>query len=592
MMPLCRFYWISACLLLFIGNVSAGTFPLGEGIGNPYVKNVHIISIGVNYLPQGAPKYYCAFCENDASRFASRMRFEHLISQAGKISDSRTQIFVYELTGKRATLANLQSAFDSVELLASPEDAVLFYYSGISVPVSDGSGAVLNEFLLYGADAESDDEISGERLSLQSLKFWLNKVRARYQMIVTDAGRTAYYMPDFFKNLSIQNSFSLESSNRKRIFIYPATYGFDFYAQKSGMLSYVLSSMDSSFSLLDLFTENLYDKDYETQIRIREDKVKRLPGAGQLFNGYVTVFKEWEFAKQYGFLFNKDECASTGETRGGVAKPVKMQLEKTHSGRKDTIQRNIAIMIATDRYDYLNPLNNPVHDARVLGQLLSSSYGFETFYVLNASNEEFGNTLKGLFDTLEFGPRDQLLVFVAGHGIYDEKFNIGFIAHRNSKAADEDYFKQSYTQFHSLVQYLENSSCEHIMLLVDVCYGGSIRDAAILRENECSASSDINWGQLYAELDDISFIRRSMECPVRRYITSGTKYYEVPDGSPGEHSPFARKIIETLKKQALGTVKTGHDIYGAIQRLTPQPSYGRFGKDVSSADFLFIRTKL
>lgn len=591
MMPFRKHAIISACLLLLLGKVTAGTSPLGKGIGNPYVKNVHIITIGVNYLPQSTPKYYCAYCENDASRFASRMRFEHLISQAGKISDSRTQVFVYELTGKRATLAGLQSAFDSVELLAAPEDAVLFYYSGISVPVNDGNGGVLNEFLLYGADAESE-EINGERLSLQSLKFWLNKVRARYQLIVTDAGRSAYYMPDFFKNLSIQNSFSLESSNRKRIFIYPATYGFDFYAQKSGMLSYVLSSMDSSFSLLDFFTENLYDKDFELQIRLREDEVKKLPGAGQLFTGYVTIFKEWEFAKQYGFLVRPDECAPGADTRGGVARPVKMQLEKQGSGRKDTVQRNIAILIATDEYDHLNPLQNPVNDAKTLGKLLSSSYGFDTYYVLNASNEEFGNTLKGLFDTMAFKPNDQLLVFVAGHGIYDEKFNIGFIAHRNSKAAEEDYFKQSYTQFHSLVQYLENSSCEHIMLLVDVCYGGSIRDAAIMRENECTAKSEINWAQLYAELDDVAFIRRSMECPVRRYITSGTKYYAVPDGRPGEHSPFARKLLETLGKQPVGAIQSGHDLYGSIQRLTPQPSYGRFGKDVSSADFLFIRTKL
>lgn len=590
MSPFSNFFWLCACLILPSWEALAGTLPFGSGFHNPYVKNVHIISIGVNYLPNAVPKFYCAFCENDANRFASRMRFEHLIRQAGKISDARTQMFLYELNGEKATLSHLQSAFDSIELLAAPEDAVIFYYSGISVPVTDGFGEVLNEFLLYGANAEAEG-ISGERLSLQTLKFWLNKVRARYQLIITDAGKTEYYMPDFFKNLST-TSISLESSNRKRIFIYPATFGFDFYSKKSGMLTYVLSSMDSSFSLLDLFSENLYDKDYETQIRLREEVIKKLPGAGQLFNGYVTVFKEWEFAKQYGFLFTPDKCLPAAETRGGVAKPVQLKLEKNRAGRSDSVQRNIAILIATDQYNDLNPLRNPVNDARVLGRLLSDSYGFDAYYLLNATHEEFGNTLKDLFDTLEFRAQDQLLIFLAGHGIYDEKFNIGFIAHKNSRKAEEDYFKRSYTQFHTLVQFLENTSCEHIMMLVDVCYGGSIRDAAIMRENECYAKSEINWGNLYAELDDAAFIRRSLECPVRRYITSGTKYYAVPDGVSGEHSPFARKVIETLKNNPGGSVKTGHDLFGAIQRLTPQPSAGRFGRDVSTADFLFIRSKL
>jgi hypothetical protein len=71
-------------------------------------------------------------------------------------------------------------------------------------------------------------------------------------------------------------------------------------------------------------------------------------------------------------------------------------------------------------------------------------------------------------------------------------------------------------------------------------------------------------------------------------MTSG-EITTVPDGKPGQHSPFARRFIEVLrgyggKKQLL----TSLDIAGRVKTVEPEPRFGDFGSSEPGADFLFI----
>jgi hypothetical protein len=562
-----------------------------KGFESPFINDVFVISIGVNYTDKMGLNLYCEFCENDAAKFSERMAFEHTISRIGKVSPKETRIYQYTLIGKDANTEKLQQAFDSIELLAQPNDAVIFFYSGVSTPGFDENYEIVNQFLLNEARV-TKDSIIGPVLSMKRLKFWLNKVRARYQMMVLDAGQSDYYMPEFFKSMSVQSEYSLEVNNRKRVFIYPMTHGFDFQPDSSGMLSHILSKLDSGSSVIELFTEPKFDKSTELKIRSLEKQIKgRSPFArNRLFNGYIQIFKEWEFASQFGFLFDPADCRMpVSYSRGGVSKRLEVAKGevKTAGG---VSMKNYAILIATNDYENLNNLNNPVYDARALAQVLQKDYGFHTILLTDASEEEVSNQLMKIKDTIQFGPYDQLLVFIAGHGLYSEDFEAGFVAFSDSRPTDEDRFMKSYLQFHQLVQFIENFNCNHSMLIMDVCHGGSIRDASIMNASQCRTTSAINWNDLYAELEDAEFIQRSMECPVRRYLTSGTYSYEVPDGHPGEHSPFCKKLIEALSDTDKSVISS-LDIVSRLQRLSPQPGYGRFGSDVQTSEFLFIRTR-
>jgi hypothetical protein len=63
----------------------------------------------------------------------------------------------------------------------------------------------------------------------------------------------------------------------------------------------------------------------------------------------------------------------------------------------------------------------------------------------------------------------------------------------------------------------------------------------------------------------------------------------VYDGLAAEHSPFARKLLETLEgKSAAGGIVTALDIYSSVQLLAVQhPDGGPMAG--SDGDFVFMR---
>ena len=79
-----------------------------------------------------------------------------------------------------------------------------------------------------------------------------------------------------------------------------------------------------------------------------------------------------------------------------------------------------------------------------------------------------------------------------------------------------------------------------------------------------------------------------MKFKTRRYLTSGGKEY-VPDGTPGHHSPFARKFLEALRSYGgQDHIITLAEMVLFFERLAPEPRYGEFGSNEPGSDFLFI----
>jgi hypothetical protein len=71
-------------------------------------------------------------------------------------------------------------------------------------------------------------------------------------------------------------------------------------------------------------------------------------------------------------------------------------------------------------------------------------------------------------------------------------------------------------------------------------------------------------------------------------LTSGAKEY-VPDGRPGEHSPFVRKFLDALRNYGgEDKILTLEEISTYVERVNPQPRLGEFGANEPGSDFLFI----
>lgn len=238
---------------------------------------------------------------------------------------------------------------------------------------------------------------------------------------------------------------------------------------------------------------------------------------------------------------------------------------------------DLALIIATDRYDELNPLNNPVFDANTIKQELTDTYGFEVKLLLNPTKSEIIEEIR-LYNKREFAPADQLLIFVAGHGEYDEIFKQGYLAGRDSKIKDD--IKTSYISYADFRDYVNSINCKHIMVVLDVCFGGAFNPIVAAR------------GQTeYEDMERDLFIMNKLKYTSRRYITSGGKQY-VSDGVKGNHSPFARKFIEALRNRGgQDGIVTFNELIGYVEKVEPGPTYGEFGINQPGSDFLFISKK-
>jgi tetratricopeptide (TPR) repeat protein len=237
--------------------------------------------------------------------------------------------------------------------------------------------------------------------------------------------------------------------------------------------------------------------------------------------------------------------------------------------------KNYALLFGTDEYDTWEKLNNPVNDASSVADELKTSYGFETELIKNAKKEQFLVKLRE-YARKTYEPNDQLFIFIAGHGNFDDVFNEGFVVTKDSKKDDES--GASYLSHNELREKINNIKCKHIFLVMDVCFGGTFDPLVAKRGGQ-------------SEYDNISkqeFIARKLRFKTRRFLTSGGKEY-VSDGRPGMHSPFARRLLEALRGFGGNDgILTIGEIITQVEALNPEPRTGEFGDNEPGSDFIFI----
>ncbi|MEZ5657523.1 MAG: caspase family protein [Burkholderiaceae bacterium] len=145
--------------------------------------------------------------------------------------------------------------------------------------------------------------------------------------------------------------------------------------------------------------------------------------------------------------------------------PVEIQ-SLPHSGID--FGRYHALIIGNDRYLRLKPLRNASADARRLDTILRSQYAFETTLLVDASRQQILDSLARLRRSL--GPRDNLLIYYAGHGTLDDK-------------ADEGYWLPVDADRDNPANWISNSSitteirairARHVLVVADSCFSGKL----------------------------------------------------------------------------------------------------------------------
>lgn len=239
-------------------------------------------------------------------------------------------------------------------------------------------------------------------------------------------------------------------------------------------------------------------------------------------------------------------------------------------------RKDYALLIATDKYDNWTDLVNPINDAEAIAKELKSRYGFEVELITNATQDEMLVKIRE-YSQRRFKPQDQLMIFFAGHGQFDESFGEGYVVAKNS--LENDRAKSTYISHSNLRSYINNIPCEHILLTMDVCFGGTF-DPVIAKSRSAESAN---------ELSETEFLVRKLSSKTRKYITSGGKEY-VSDGVAGKNSPFAAKLLEAFKSNGgVDRILTIGEINSFLEKIkSNEPRSGDFGDGEKGSDFVFV----
>ena len=281
--------------------------------------------------------------------------------------------------------------------------------------------------------------------------------------------------------------------------------------------------------------------------------------------------------------FTRNQPAVLGNAQAGTRGQTSFVKEEDRH-RVEEVNRkgtDYALLFACEEYDRgWRKLSNPIGDVEAIADVLRRVYHFKVKVVKNATLDEIEATIRE-YKAIQYSKQDQLLIFFAGHGTYDEEKDRGYLVARDSDISDKH--KGSYFDFPAMQTMVDAIPCYHILLVLDVCQGGTA-----LGERRDDPSE-------HPPTPNMEVVIQKLEMyPTRKILTSGGKEY-VGDGVPGHHSPFASNFLSAIGGfERQESVFDIFEIYGKINKYRgakdAEPQFGSFGRDLRASDFYFIVT--
>lgn len=242
----------------------------------------------------------------------------------------------------------------------------------------------------------------------------------------------------------------------------------------------------------------------------------------------------------------------------------------------DTTGKTYALIITTNQYKEFGDLVNPILDGETIAKELKDHYEVITDVIQNPTLVELKMRLRDYAER-GFNKNDQLMIFVAGHGHFDPIYKEGYLVAADSRLNDPT--QVSYLSHSSLKTIVKNIPCKHILLVMDVCFGGTF---------DQNVATGHRGTDMYSNIEKDEFIERKLKFTTRLYITSGGNRY-VPDGRPGQHSPFARNFLIALRTYGgEDGVLTTSEIMNHLEKSEIQPHFGEFSGNEPGSDFILV----
>lgn len=244
--------------------------------------------------------------------------------------------------------------------------------------------------------------------------------------------------------------------------------------------------------------------------------------SGQPKKVVIEVVDDLGEKAQYGFILSPKE---------GVNQPV--SFDENRLGRVAQgidFGRYFALVIGNNEYENFPTLKTAVNDAKLIAQVLENKYGFETRLITNADRYTILSALNEIKSKM--GPKDNFLVYYAGHGERDANTLQGYWL-----PVDADRVNTANWIPNTAISGLLNTlDARHILVIADSCYSGSLTRSSVAR--------------LDAQLDDKQlkkWLRVMSKTNSRTVLTSGG-LQPVLDSGGGDNSIFAGFLLSELTK--------------------------------------------
>jgi uncharacterized caspase-like protein len=137
--------------------------------------------------------------------------------------------------------------------------------------------------------------------------------------------------------------------------------------------------------------------------------------------------------------------------------------------------RYYAVVIGNNEYKEWPKLKTAVADARSVAEVLEKKYGFRVKLLTNAGRAQILGAVEEFAD--EVGPRDNLLVYYAGHGIIEQGAGYWVPVDADAYTTGKTLKTQNLVKNEELMARIQKLQAKQVMVIADSCFSGGLATA-------------------------------------------------------------------------------------------------------------------
>ncbi|MHA2121423.1 MAG: tetratricopeptide repeat protein, partial [Promethearchaeota archaeon] len=200
-------------------------------------SNLYIISIGIDEYSSN-PLEYCVSDVKKATDFLNKQfQADSIIITERQTKSVFGQVYIYTLFNRRANYSSIDSLFRIVSNQAEPEDFFVLFFAGYSYDLGQEDSTYQGIYFAPYIEDEiyQPSEISKEKfkqfannsISISQLKFSLELIQAKKQLIITEAGPSKNFFKEFTTALIEKDQIIAQLTDKNRIILTTNGLGLD-----------------------------------------------------------------------------------------------------------------------------------------------------------------------------------------------------------------------------------------------------------------------------------------------------------------------------------------------------------------------------